>query len=184
MSRFGFEPARRVRLVGTRSHASGGSADVVHGGASDDGFEYFRCWLISRGRVVYERVLNIPDDLAETSQPMSKASSNSRSSPTSRVRSGPAKPAGAWTSLGPSLAPFCPAAPSGVEISKALATLSQASVDVTPASLTANGSLHRWPRRWRGFVSETTLGPRANLAGGSVRRSNDPAVSLKKVCCQ
>jgi hypothetical protein len=42
-----------------------GAAYVVHGGASDDGFEYFRRWLISKGRGVFERVLGNPDDLAD-----------------------------------------------------------------------------------------------------------------------
>jgi hypothetical protein len=42
-----------------------GAAYVVHGGASDDGFEYFRRWLISKGRGVFERVVAEPDDLAD-----------------------------------------------------------------------------------------------------------------------
>lgn len=42
-----------------------GAAYVVHGGASDDGFEYFRCWLISKGREVFEKVLADPDSLAD-----------------------------------------------------------------------------------------------------------------------
>lgn len=42
-----------------------GAAYVVHGGASDDGFEYFRCWLVSKGRRVFERVLAQPDSLAD-----------------------------------------------------------------------------------------------------------------------
>lgn len=42
-----------------------GAGYVAHGGMSDDGFEYFRRWLISKGRGVYERVLANPDDLAD-----------------------------------------------------------------------------------------------------------------------
>jgi hypothetical protein len=42
-----------------------GAAFVIHGGASDDGFEYFRFWLISRGRTVYESALADPDSLAD-----------------------------------------------------------------------------------------------------------------------
>lgn len=42
-----------------------GAAYVVHGGASDDGFEYFRSWLISKGRRVFEAVVAKPDDLAD-----------------------------------------------------------------------------------------------------------------------
>lgn len=41
-----------------------GAAYVANGGASDDGFEYFRCWLISRGRKVFEAVKADPDALA------------------------------------------------------------------------------------------------------------------------
>ena len=42
-----------------------GAGYVVHGGMSDDGFEFFRRWLISKGRAVYQRVLAAPDDLAD-----------------------------------------------------------------------------------------------------------------------
>jgi hypothetical protein len=38
---------------------------VTNGGLSDDGFSYFRDWLISRGRDVYERTLADPDSLAD-----------------------------------------------------------------------------------------------------------------------
>ncbi len=41
-----------------------GAAFIIHGGASDDGFDYFRCWLISRGRTFYEAALAKPDSLA------------------------------------------------------------------------------------------------------------------------
>lgn len=42
-----------------------GAVYVAHGGASDDGFEYFRLWLISKGHVVFEKVLGEPDSLAD-----------------------------------------------------------------------------------------------------------------------
>lgn len=42
-----------------------GAAYVIHGGCSDDGFEYFRRWLVSRGRDVYELALAVPDSLAQ-----------------------------------------------------------------------------------------------------------------------
>jgi Protein of unknown function (DUF4240) len=41
-----------------------GAAYVMNGGASDDGFEYFMRWLISRGRKVFEAALENPDSLA------------------------------------------------------------------------------------------------------------------------
>jgi hypothetical protein len=40
------------------------AAYLVNGWCSDDGFEYFRGWLIMQGCVVYERVVADPDALA------------------------------------------------------------------------------------------------------------------------
>ena len=42
-----------------------GADYVIHGGASDDAFEYFRRWLISKGQRVFEKVLADPDSLAD-----------------------------------------------------------------------------------------------------------------------
>jgi hypothetical protein len=42
-----------------------GAAYVIHGGASDDSFEYFRCWLISKGKAVFEKALADPESLAD-----------------------------------------------------------------------------------------------------------------------
>lgn len=42
-----------------------GAAYLINGGASDDGFDYFRGWLISQGREVFERAVADPDSLAE-----------------------------------------------------------------------------------------------------------------------
>jgi hypothetical protein len=42
-----------------------GADYVIHGGASDDAFDYFRLWLISQGRGFFERALANPDDLAD-----------------------------------------------------------------------------------------------------------------------
>lgn len=41
-----------------------GAAYVMNGGASDDGFEYFQRWLVSRGRRVFEAALADPESLA------------------------------------------------------------------------------------------------------------------------
>ena len=41
-----------------------GAAYLIMGGASDDGFEYFRVWLISRGRDFFERAVADPDSIA------------------------------------------------------------------------------------------------------------------------
>jgi hypothetical protein len=46
-----------------------GAAYIMNGDCSDDGFEYFRGWLISRGRAVYEKALANPDSLATEYDP-------------------------------------------------------------------------------------------------------------------
>lgn len=46
-----------------------GAAYTINGGASDDGFYYFRCWLIGMGRDVYEAAVANPDSLADVVEP-------------------------------------------------------------------------------------------------------------------
>lgn len=46
-----------------------GAAYLINGGCSDDGFEYFRRWLISQGRAAYEAAVANPDTLAEITDP-------------------------------------------------------------------------------------------------------------------
>jgi len=46
-----------------------GAAYLINGGASDDGFYYFRCWLIGMGRDVYEAAVDNPDRLADAVVP-------------------------------------------------------------------------------------------------------------------
>jgi hypothetical protein len=41
-----------------------GAAYLINGGASDDGFEYFRSWLISMGHDVFSNAVRDPDSLA------------------------------------------------------------------------------------------------------------------------
>lgn len=41
-----------------------GAAYLMNGGCSDDGFLYWRCWLLAQGRDVYESAMNDPDSLA------------------------------------------------------------------------------------------------------------------------
>lgn len=36
---------------------------IMNGGCSDDGFEYFRCWVISKGKDVYYSSMSNPDNL-------------------------------------------------------------------------------------------------------------------------
>jgi hypothetical protein len=46
-----------------------GAAYVINGGCSDDGFYYFRCWLIGMGKKVYEAAVASPDSLADVVEP-------------------------------------------------------------------------------------------------------------------
>ena len=41
------------------------AAYLMNGGCSDDGFEYFRLWVISRGRKAYEAAMTNPDNLID-----------------------------------------------------------------------------------------------------------------------
>ncbi|GAA1536441.1 DUF4240 domain-containing protein [Dactylosporangium maewongense] len=42
-----------------------GAAYLMRGGCSDDAFDYFRGWLVTQGRSIWERALRDPDTLAE-----------------------------------------------------------------------------------------------------------------------
>ncbi len=41
------------------------AAYIINGGCSDDGFDYFRAWLIVQGKIMYFATLNDPQYLAE-----------------------------------------------------------------------------------------------------------------------
>lgn len=60
-----FEVQFNQQLVRAYTWDLWGATYVVHGGASDDAFEYFRRWLISKGQRMFEHVLAKPDDLAD-----------------------------------------------------------------------------------------------------------------------
>ncbi|MDX2216573.1 MAG: DUF4240 domain-containing protein [Oculatellaceae cyanobacterium bins.114] len=42
-----------------------GAAYIINGGCSDDGFDYFRGWLIAQGQAIFEQALENPDSLAD-----------------------------------------------------------------------------------------------------------------------
>jgi hypothetical protein len=46
-----------------------GAAYLINGGCSDDGFDYFRGWLIGQGRTTFEAALRDPDSLADHALP-------------------------------------------------------------------------------------------------------------------
>jgi hypothetical protein len=52
-------------MVASYSWELWGAAYIANGGCSDDGFDYFRGWLMAQGRRAWERVLADPDALAE-----------------------------------------------------------------------------------------------------------------------
>jgi hypothetical protein len=41
-----------------------GAAYIMNGGCSDDGFEYFRAWLLAQGRVIFDAAVRDPETLA------------------------------------------------------------------------------------------------------------------------
>jgi len=49
------------------------AAYVINGGASDDGFDYFRGWLVSQGRAVYNQATADPDSLGGLSTVLAAA---------------------------------------------------------------------------------------------------------------
>jgi len=46
-----------------------GADYVIHGGAAEDAFDYFRSWLIAQGKEVFEQTLTDPDSLADRIAP-------------------------------------------------------------------------------------------------------------------
>lgn len=60
-----FEIEFRNKLEQSYTSSLWGAAFVIMGGCSDDGFDYFRGWLISRGEEVFNQAVNNPESLAE-----------------------------------------------------------------------------------------------------------------------
>jgi Protein of unknown function (DUF4240) len=60
-----FEVQHRQAFADSYDWGLWGAAYVIDGGCSDDGFDYFRAYLISRGRAVFEAAMADPDSLAD-----------------------------------------------------------------------------------------------------------------------
>jgi hypothetical protein len=60
-----FERIYREQLARAYRWDVWGAGYVLNGGMSDDSFDYFCDWLISRGREVFEQVLADPESLAD-----------------------------------------------------------------------------------------------------------------------
>jgi hypothetical protein len=54
------------------------AAYVINGGCSDDGFDYFRGWLIVQGREVFDQAVTDPDALADLAVIRSMAARGAR----------------------------------------------------------------------------------------------------------
>jgi hypothetical protein len=52
-------------MAGSYRNPLWAAAYVINGGCSDDGFDYFRGWLVAQGREVHDRAVADPDSLAE-----------------------------------------------------------------------------------------------------------------------
>jgi Protein of unknown function (DUF4240) len=59
------ERERRTAMAESYRADLWGAAYLINGGCSDDGFEYFRGWLIMQGRRAYEQAVADPDSLAD-----------------------------------------------------------------------------------------------------------------------
>lgn len=60
----GFEMLLRKLLIVADDYGIMAAAKIIEGWVSDDSYLYFRCWLISKGKEVYEKALENPDTLA------------------------------------------------------------------------------------------------------------------------
>lgn len=57
------------RLNAAHTWGLWGVAYLANGGCSDDGFEYFRAWLIAQGRKRFEAALADPESVARYAEP-------------------------------------------------------------------------------------------------------------------
>ena len=60
-----FDLDYRKKLIEAYRWDLWGAAYLINGGCSDDGFDYFRDFLISEGEKIYEAALENPESLAE-----------------------------------------------------------------------------------------------------------------------
>ena len=60
-----FRNAFEAQLLRAYSWDLWAVAHIAHGSASDDGFEYFRRWMVSKGSTVFEHLIARPDDLPD-----------------------------------------------------------------------------------------------------------------------
>ncbi|MEI6643306.1 MAG: DUF4240 domain-containing protein [Novosphingobium sp.] len=114
-----------------------GAAFVASGGVSDDGFEYFRCWLISRGRKTFEAVLADPDKLADIIPPGLSGDVSFEEFAYAAREAWAAKTGQDWNNMPVIAAMAYDTKPSGVQFSEEPADLAR-----------------RYPKLWARFGSE------------------------------
>ena len=64
-----FESTYRKKLRKAYTWDLWAGAYIINGGCSDDGFDYFRDWLISRGQKTYQSALKNPETLINEATP-------------------------------------------------------------------------------------------------------------------
>lgn len=64
----GFENIFTLLLVQSYSWDLWGAAYIINGGCSDDGFEYFRYWLIAQGQTYFEAALQDPERAGDSAR--------------------------------------------------------------------------------------------------------------------
>lgn len=64
-----FDAILREKLDSAANWKLWGAAYLMNGGCSNDGFLYFRCWLVAQGQKVYEAAIADPDSLAKVADP-------------------------------------------------------------------------------------------------------------------
>ena len=62
---FGFDYRLDKSLETSYSSDLWAAAYIICGGCSDDSFDYFRAWLVSKGRTVFEAAVENPDSLID-----------------------------------------------------------------------------------------------------------------------
>jgi hypothetical protein len=60
-----FENHVRRRFISSFREDVWGAAYLINGGCTDEAFDNFRCWLIGKGKDVFDKALTSPDSLAE-----------------------------------------------------------------------------------------------------------------------
>jgi hypothetical protein len=64
-----FERQLRTKIIECDDYGTMAAAKIIDGSVSDDSYLYFRCWLIGRGREVFDGAVEDPDSIADVARP-------------------------------------------------------------------------------------------------------------------